>query len=75
LALKKAYEDQFFHLELKDEISIIGSESIELIKKEKTVRGAFVAKLIDGINKLDEREQKVRELALRKGLESLGGIG
>ena len=74
-ALKSAYEDQYFHLELKDEISIIGSESIELIMKEKTVRGAFVSKLINGSENLEEREKKVRELALRKGLESLGGIG
>ena len=74
-ALKTAYEDQFFHLEVKDEISIIGSEGIKLVMKEKTVRGAFVTKLMDDINDLDEREIKVRELALRKGLESLGGIG
>ena len=60
---------------MKDEISIIGSEGIKLVMNEKTVRGAFVTKLMDGINDLDEREIKVRELALRKGLESLGGIG
>lgn len=74
-ALRSAYEDQFFHLELKDEISIFGSEGIEMIRKEKTVRGAFVTKLTDDIENLDKRERKVRELALRKGLESLGGIG
>jgi len=74
-AIRSAYEDQFFHLELKDEISIFGSEGIEMIRKEKTVRGAFVTKLTDDIENLDKRERKVRELALRKGLESLSGTG
>ena len=74
-ALRAAYEEQFFYLDLKDETSIVDSELIKLIQNENNVRGTFVTMLMDGINELDEREIKVRELALRKGLESLGGIG
>ena len=74
-ALRAAYEEQFFYLDLRDETSIVDSELIKLIQSENNVRGAFVTMLMDGMDDLDEREKKVRELALRKGLESLGGIG
>lgn len=71
-ALIKAYRKQFFRLKIIDTVSIIGSEQIERIRDENSVRGMFVTKLLDGIDKVEDNERKVRELALRRGLESLG---
>ena len=47
-------------------------EQIERIKDENSVRRMFVTKLLDGIDKVEDNERRIRELALRRGLESLG---
>ena len=73
-SLLKAYEEQFFLLKIVDNLSLLDSKQIANLRSEVSVRGNFVDSLLNGLEKLDERERSLRELALRKGLAHLGGI-
>ncbi|TFB10412.1 DNA repair exonuclease [Candidatus Marinimicrobia bacterium MT.SAG.3] len=73
-SLLKAYEEQFFLLKIVDNLSLLDSKRIEILRSEVSVRGNFVDSLLNGLEKLDDRERSLRELALRKGLAHLGGI-
>ena len=73
-SLIKAYEEQYFQLKIDDNLSLLDNEQIQNLRRELSVRGNFVVSLLNGLEKLDERERSVRELALRKGLAHLGGI-
>ena len=74
-SLINAYEEQFFLLLIDDKLSLLDSELIENLRREMSVRGNFVDSLLSGLEELDGRERSMRELALRKGLAHLGGIG
>lgn len=74
-SLINAYEEQFFLLLIDDNLSLLDSKQIENLRKEMSVRGNFVDSLLSGLEDLDSRERSLRELALRKGLAQLGGIG
>ena len=73
-SLLNAYEERFFLLKIDDNLSLLESEQIENLRSEVSVRGNFVDSLLNGLEDLDSRERKVRELALRKGLAHLGEI-
>ena len=73
-SLIKAYEEQFFLLKIVDNLSLLDSKQIENLRSEVSVRGNFVDSLLNGLDKLDDRERSLRELALRNGLAHLGGI-
>lgn len=74
-SLINAYEERFFFLLIDDKLSLLESGQIENLRREVSVRGNFVDSLLGGLEDLDSRERSLRELALRKGLAHLGGVG
>ncbi len=73
-SLLNAYEEQFFLLKIEDNLSLLDSGQIENLRSELSIRGNFVDSLLNGLEDLDSRGRRLRELALRKGLAHLGGI-
>jgi len=72
-AVAAGVTDRFFHFELVDDSSIIGSARIKRISAERTVRGMFARKMsaeLDGAVEPDQRA--VIERALRIGLVEMG---
>jgi len=62
-------EQRFFHIEVSDETSVIGSGLIRSIANEETVRGIFVRKMLDRIERRSGEERATAELALRLAIE------
>ncbi len=72
-AVKAAVRDRFFHFELIDDSSIIGSERIKRLSAELTVRGLFVRKMAEKLARVRSPEERaVAERALRIGLVEMG---
>jgi DNA repair exonuclease SbcCD nuclease subunit len=59
----------FFHVEIVDRTSMVGGGLINSIKREETVRGIFVRKMLDRIENCQAEERATAELALRLGIE------
>lgn len=66
--------DRFFHLEIADETSMYDSEMIRSVKTENTVRGIFVRKMLERIERAPDEERTAAELALRLGIEQFTRI-
>lgn len=67
--LEAFLEDHFLLLEIEDESTLLGSDDIMKLSEESTIRGCFVRRLLDRLEKANShREKEVLELALRKGL-------
>jgi DNA repair exonuclease SbcCD nuclease subunit len=67
--IEPALAASFFHLEIVDETSVVGGELIQGLMREDTVRGMFVKKMLERIEKLDVEDRATAELALRLGVE------
>ncbi len=67
--------DRFFHLEIADETSMYDSEMIRSVKTENTVRGIFVRKMLERIERASDEERTKAKLALRLGIEQFTRIG
>lgn len=68
-ALRAALECDFFHVEFVDEMDVVGAETVEAYAAEPTIRGSLVRRLAEKIaTTADDRERRLFELALRKGI-------
>lgn len=61
--------DRFFYLQITDETSVCGSAMIRALKDENTVRGFFVRKMLERIDRSSAEDKGALELALRLGIE------
>jgi exonuclease SbcD len=74
--LATALEADYFYIELQNKVHYFTDSFLENIAREPTVRGLFVRRLQEKQQAAaTEREQKVLELALLKGLAALEGSG
>ena len=74
--LTAAIEDKFFYLEVDDQTDFLTPALIKEYSEEITIRGYFARRLLDRINKAaDDRERRLLQLALRKGLAAFQGGG
>ncbi|UCF78023.1 MAG: hypothetical protein JSW03_07865, partial [Candidatus Eiseniibacteriota bacterium] len=75
--LTAALTDDFFHLEIEDETSVLSSALSETVLEEKTIRGMFVRQLREEMLSAPEAERGVYELALKEGLSAFSkrGVG
>ncbi|MGE5584635.1 MAG: metallophosphoesterase family protein [Bacillota bacterium] len=75
-ALAASLQGEFFHAEVVDGTTFLSEEFTRQLASEPTVRGCFVKRLMERIGQAtDEREKKVLELAMRKGLAAFQGRG
>ena len=73
-ALAAELEPYFFHLEIINDAHYFAKDFLDNIAVEPTVRGTYVRRIREKQkNASTEREQKVLELALLKGLAALEG--
>ncbi len=71
-AVEQTMYDRFFHLEVVDDTRLYSAHWVEQFKHEPTVRGIFVRKMIDRIEKARTEEEKKRlDTALKFGLMEL----
>jgi len=75
-ALAAALQSEFFYVEVLDETAFLSEELGRQLASEPTVRGYFVKRLMERLEQAaDEREKKVLDLAMRKGLAAFQGRG
>lgn len=75
-ALASSLQGEFFSVEVVDETTFLSDELSRQLASEPTVRGYFVRRLMAKLeHAADERERKVLELAMRKGLAAFRGRG
>ena len=71
-SVEQTMYDRFFHLEVVDDTRLYSAQWVEQFKHEPTVRGIFVRKMIDRIEKARTDEEKKRlDMALKFGLMEL----
>ena len=71
-AVEQTMYDMFFHLAVVDDTRLYRAQWVEQFKHEPTVRGIFVRKMIERIEKADTEEEKNRlDMALKFGLMEL----
>jgi len=71
-AVEQTMCDMFFHLAVVDETRLYSAQWVEQFKHEPTVRGIFVRKMIERIEKADTNEKKNSlDMALKFGLMEL----
>ncbi len=67
--LAAALGADFFHVEIEDETDVLAADLVRTYALEATIRGCFTRRLIQRIDSAStERERRLLELALRKGL-------
>jgi hypothetical protein len=72
--IESALADKFFYLKLVDDTRVYDARWAEQYQNERTVRGVFVRRLIDRIEKArTPEEKKVLDMALKFGLLELSG--
>lgn len=60
---------EFYYLGLEDHLQIFDSSFVERVKEEKTIRGLFVRKVLEELQKAQGRDREVLQKALTTGLQ------
>ncbi len=71
--LRQRHAQDFFHLEVVDEVEELAQELLVRWAEEASVRGAFVARMLDRIRDADTEERLRLHLSLRWGIAALYG--
>lgn len=61
----------FFYLEIEDRSSLVDSRVIESLAGERSVRGLFIRKILQKMEKAEDREKKVLTNALRLAMSRM----
>lgn len=72
-ALEERHGDAFFHLEVRDEITGLAPELLERWAEEASVRGAFVARVLERLTSTAGEPRARLNRALRWGVAALAG--
>lgn len=62
-------QPEFYYLGLKDHMQIFDSSFVERVKEEKTIRGLFVRKILEELQRAQGRDREVLQKALTIGLQ------
>jgi DNA repair exonuclease SbcCD nuclease subunit len=71
--LRREPERVFFHFQVEDETTMIDSEVITGLARERSVRGLFVRKMLDRIAVAQGRDRQVLSFALKTALKEMQG--
>lgn len=66
--IEEALRNIFFYITVEDQTTVLNSNLVKSWKEEQTVRGMFVSKLLQKIEKAEKEEKAVLEEALKIGI-------
>jgi len=68
-AIRARLEGAFFYVEVRDETRLIDGALVESLRKERTMRGLFVQKMLERAASTEGAEREAAELGLKCGLD------
>jgi hypothetical protein len=74
-ALEARCEGDFFHLELRDHTRLFDSDFVRRIEKEETVRGVFVRRTRELMERAEGEQREILEEAFREVLARFRAFG